>query len=115
MTREEKDRVIQISHLLGKTTTEFIEEAIARAVFPYLSLNDGKQELKMIKGYYLRGASMYEKRLAEMEGRKIETVREKCTILEFIEREGKPYYKIVKDGSLMKVPCQYIIVAEGGV
>lgn len=110
MTKEEKKTVIKVAHLLGRTVTEFIEDAVRRAVQPYLSMNGGKLELKIKKGFYLRGASAYEQRAAELEGRPIQIVREKCAVLEYREMMGSPYYKIVKNGSLMKVPANMIEV-----
>ena len=110
MTKEKKEIVIAVAHLLGKTAVEFVEDAVDQAVQPYLTMNGGKNELKIKKGFYLKGASAYEQKAAELEGRQIRIVREKCAILEYREMMGSPYYKIVKNGSLMKVPANMIEV-----
>ena len=99
---------IQVAHLTGKTISEFLESAVIQAVMPYATLNGGRMELRPRKGFYLRGATVYEKKIAENEGREIEVVPELCTILEFTEMYGSPYYKIRKDGLLMKVPAKVI-------
>lgn len=110
MKKETKQMVIEVAHLLGMTSGEFVEDAVEHALMPYVSVNGGRMELKPKKGIYLRGASVYEKKVAENEGREAEVIRESCTILQFCEMMGQPYYKIILNGQLMKVPANVIEV-----
>ena len=83
--------------------------AIESAVRPFCSYVEAGDDLVYTvnpqPGIYLSGATEYEKKVAEIEGREIVIEEKPCTILEKTSVFGAPYYRIYLDGQLMKVPA----------
>lgn len=84
--------------LTGASETEAAEKAIERLAQPYMP------DTEPIEAVYLQGASAYEAMAAKNEGDKPKIVERKCYILGECTMLGEPYYRIVVDGQLMRVP-----------
>lgn len=57
-----------------------------------------------MQAFLLNGASEYEKKVAENEGREIKITEKPCTVLGKKFIYGNPYYRIIADKQLKSVP-----------
>lgn len=100
-----------VSKLLGKTKTGVIEESLSRYVEPYRNSNGN---ISFVPAYLLKGTSELERRVAEIEGKEVEIIKEKCFVIEETSIFGAPYYKIYNPEikNIMKVPASSIEFVE---
>ena len=85
--------------MTGMTKTSVIEKALAQFLGPYEMESDTP-----LKAVYLSGGSEYERMVAKNEGRELVIKEEPCFVLGKTTMMGEPYYRILKDNQLMKVP-----------
>lgn len=91
------------SEMTGLTKTAVMEKALSTFLGPYKCDTE-----KPVEAVYLSGGSDYERMIAEKEGREPDIREEPCYVLGEANMYDKPYYRIVKDGALMKVPVSMI-------
>ena len=96
-----------MTKISGKTKTDIIETALSQYLGVYA---DSSGSIKAIPAYLLRGASDYEQKVAENEGREPVITKVRCYVLEQTTIFNQPYYKVyeVESQQIMKVPVAHV-------
>lgn len=93
--------------MTGQTEEIVIDLALGQFLAPFVP-----DEGYPIKAELLSGITRYERKVAQNEGRKVTVTKEPCFVLGALTIFGAPYYRIISDGRLMKVPKECIEFAE---
>ena len=98
------DAVIAIT---GRSASDMISAEL-REYFVHFQNNDG--EIKPRPAVLLTGVTEYERKVAEVEGREIQTEESPCVVLSDRSMAGSPYYRIwsEKYKNIMSVPADAV-------
>jgi hypothetical protein len=96
----------QFSKMSNMTKTAIIEQALSSYLGAYT--DSESKRIRPVEAYYLKGASEYERQVAQNEGREILIEKEPCFVLEKTVVFGTDYYKIYDGTNIRKVPVSMI-------
>ena len=105
-----------LSEILGITKTSLLERGLQMLLGPYMDHDEnGKEVFRPRKAFCHMDA--HEKKdtadpMAMPEFRSAHAEEEPCYVLAEVERIGKPYYKIIKDGILYFIPKDQVRLVD---